>query len=172
MELWDVYDEKRQPLNHTRKRGEERKNGEYTVVVEVWTVNSKGEILITLRDSSKEMYPNKWENTGGAVLSGETSREGAVRELFEETGIKADAEELILLGTQKGQFFFYDIYLLKCDIRIEQLTMQKGETVSAKWVKLGILENMMQDNSLAEPCAIRFGLVRKEFDKYYNDISR
>jgi len=39
-----------------------------------------------LRHPNKKEYSNYWENTGGSVLSGETSKVGAIRELFEETG--------------------------------------------------------------------------------------
>ena len=52
---------------------------------------------MTLRDKAKPVYPNCWENTGGAVLAGETSLEGALRELREETGLAAQPEALRLL---------------------------------------------------------------------------
>lgn len=86
-EYWDLYDENRRPLGETHLRGLALPKGTYHIVVEVWTVNSKGEILLTLRDPKKETYPDKWECTGGSILAGETSKTGAVRELFEEIGI-------------------------------------------------------------------------------------
>lgn len=54
------------------------------MVVEVWTVNSEKNILVTLRYASKEIYPNKWENSGGSALAGETSKQAAVRELLKK----------------------------------------------------------------------------------------
>ena len=82
--------------------------GEYHIVVEVWTVNNDGEILLTLRHPDKKEYPNFLENTGGSTVAGETSREGAVRELFEETGIVAAENELFYLGTNIGKAAFID----------------------------------------------------------------
>ena len=42
-------------------------------------------------------------NTGGSVLAGETSRQGAVRELKEETGIGVSEEELIMAMESSAQ---------------------------------------------------------------------
>ena len=166
MEHWDLYDENRQPLNRTLIRGEQKQPNEYHTVVEVWTVNSNGEILVTLRDSNKIDYPDKWENTGGSVLTGETSRQGAIRELYEETGIVASEDELILLGTYQEKSAFVDIYLLRRDISIENIVLQKGETVDAKWITLDILDNMIKDLTLAQPTGIHLQYVRREFERY------
>ena len=168
MEFWDLYDGKRKPINRSIKRGEQKRAGEFHIVVEVWTINSKSEILVTLRDPKKDCYPNKWENTGGSLLSGETSRQGAVRELFEETGILALESELILLGTRKEQSIFIDIFLLRHDIEIENITLQTGETIDAKWVTLGRLDEIIEDGSLAQPTGERLQFVREEFKKHYS----
>ena len=160
MELWDLYDSERRPLGRTHRRGDEMRPGEYHIDVEIWTVNSKKEILVTLRDPGKEMFPNKWEPTGGAALAGETSVEGAVRELREETGISVSESELFLLGTQQREFDFMDAYLLHCDISVSGLTLQEGETVDAKWVTPEQLEEMCADGSFAAPGGQRFALFR------------
>ena len=167
MEFWDLYDENRNPINRSFKRGEQKRAGEFHIVVEVWTINSNGDILVTLRDPEKELYPNKWENTGGSLLSGETSRQGAVRELFEETGILALENELILLGAKKEQSAFVDIYLLKHDIEIEEIILRKGETIDAKWVSLDRLDEMIEDGSLAQPTGDRLQFVKEEFERHY-----
>lgn len=80
MELWDLFDENRRFLYKQHNRQEPLAPGHYHVVVVVCVVNSKEEILVTLRHPAKETYANCWENTGGSVLAGETSRQGAVRE--------------------------------------------------------------------------------------------
>lgn len=170
METWDLFDSNRQPLLRTRKRGLDKTPGEYHIVVEVWTVNSAKNILVTLRDSNKKLYPNKWENTGGSALAGETSRQGAVRELVEETGIVAQPEELTLLGTQQGDSAFYDIYILHRDIAIEQLTMQPGETTAAKWITLQQLETMIADQTLAYPIGVRFNHVKTAFLNFLDTL--
>ena len=73
MELWDLFDENRRFLYKQHNRQEPLAPGHYHVVVVVCVVNSKEEILVTLRHPAKETYANCWENTGGSVLAGETS---------------------------------------------------------------------------------------------------
>ena len=46
----------------------------------------------------------------------ETSRQGAVRELKEETGIGVSEEELMLLGSVRGISAFYDFYVVRKDV--------------------------------------------------------
>ena len=59
MELWDLLDESRRPLGRTQRRGAPMRPDEYHVVVEIWTVDDGGRILLTLRAPEKEAYPGK-----------------------------------------------------------------------------------------------------------------
>ena len=86
-ELWDIYDGNGNLTGRAQERGDLQTPGDYHLAVTVTVVNSKKEVLCTLRSMEKSVYPGVWENPGGGVLSGETSLEAAVRELLEETGI-------------------------------------------------------------------------------------
>ena len=113
MELWDLYDEHRAPLGRTHQRGLPLAPGEYHLAVIVVIVNSRGEVLLTRRSPEKAVCPGWWENTGGAVQAGETSRQAILRELEEETGLAPRPEELTLLlqeDCRDGTHF--DIYAL------------------------------------------------------------
>jgi len=165
MELWDLYDATRRPLHQTHPRSDETPAGTYHIVVEIWTIDDDGNVLLTLRDPNKETYPNKWENTGGSALSGETSRRAAVRELREETGIIASEDALVLLGTYRTSSAFVDIYLLRRSIPVAQLTLQPGETIDAKWVSLAELDELIQDQSIALPVGTRLEAIREAFDE-------
>ena len=163
MELWDLYDAHRRPLNRTHVRGEPLSPGEFHLVAEVCTVNRKGELLLTLRSGEKQKYPNLWECTGGSVLAGEESLPGAVRELFEETGIRAAPEELrYLCSTAEpfdAPFCHMDFYLLVRDVPLTDLVMQPGETVSARWAGRDEVADMIRSGQIARPVAER--LVRQ-----------
>lgn len=164
MEYWDLYDKNRNPLNKVCQRGIPLNDDEYHIVVSVVTINSQKEILITHRDPSKKIYPNMWEITAGSVISGESSRNAALRELFEETGIKAFDNELInidtVMGTTKGRYSFVDIYMVKKDIEIKKLKMQPGETTAAKWVSFSKFDEMANEGKIASSSVKRFGIIR------------
>lgn len=166
MEKWDLFDEIRQPLNRTHNRPEKMEIGEYHVVVAIWTVNTNNEILLTLRHPDKDTYPNVWENTAGSVLAGETSEQGAVRELYEETGIIAKENELFLLGTIKEETAFIDIYIVRKNYKRSDLKMQDGETVDAQWVTLEKLDKMIASGLIAFPVGNRFISLRKCFEEF------
>ena len=167
VELWDVLDGERRALNRTHERGKPIPPGEYHTVVSVWTVDSRGNILLTLRDPGKEVYPNRWENTGGSALAGETSRQAAVRELAEETGIAASQDELTLLRTLRTGDAFCDYYAIHKDVPLSELTLQPGETVDARYVTLAELDAMIADESLAKPIGEQLALMRAEFLTFF-----
>ena len=132
MELWDLYDKDRKPLNRTHVRGEAFAEGEYYVSCEIWVRNSKGEFLITKRHPDKKAG-NLWEFAGGGTLAGETTTQSAVRELKEETGIQSQESELQLFATYQHKNYFLDLFLLNKDVEISDIVLQPGETIDAKW---------------------------------------
>lgn len=169
-EYFDLFDSERKPLGLTHRRGDTLPTGMYHQVVEIWTFNSRGEILMTLRDPLKEAYPDYWENTGGSVLSGETSLEAAVRELFEETGVVAASEELVYVDTVLGKTAFYDIYFLKKGWSLDSIRLQAGETVDAKWVNYNELMAMVASNAIAPPIMVRLEAYKIAFDQTRTQI--
>lgn len=163
-EYWDLYDTDRKALGRTHLRGLPLPENTYHVVVSIWTVNQENKLLVTLRSEEKELYPNLWENTSGSVVSGETSRQGALRELKEETGIVATDDELVFLGTARKRFSFVDIYLVRKTVENQAIRLQKGETSAYKWVTLSELEEIHRQGELAFPVAYRFEQFRTVFE--------
>ena len=92
MEYNDIYDENRILTGRRHLRGTPWLPGEFGLVVCVWVYDGGGNILLTRRAPGKS-FAGTWENSGGAVKAGETSRQAIVRELYEETGIRAEPEE-------------------------------------------------------------------------------
>ena len=109
LEYNDIYDENRNPTGRVHQRGTPWKAGEYGVVVCVWVYDGRGHLLLTKRAKGKS-FAGTWENSGGAVKAGESSRQAIARELFEETGIQASPEEFEFLDTDKDRNIFYDHY--------------------------------------------------------------
>ena len=100
-------------------------------------INKDGKLLIQKRSANKKNEPNKWDLSGaGHIDIDETPEKAAVRELFEETGIKVETEELKLIDTylnkvklDKDTFInhYTYLFLVQKDIDIKTLKMQESE---------------------------------------------
>ena len=141
MEYFDLYTADRQPLGHLIQRGAPIPHGEYHIVVQIMSVNSRGEILLTQRVPEKTSG-GRWECSGGCAISGETSREAAVRELFEETGIRAFPSEICLEWTLTTDSMLRDFYIVHKNVGIDRLVLQLEEVCAAKWVSFERLTEM------------------------------
>ena len=67
--------------------------------------NEKGEVLLVQRNYGKRKY--KWSIPGGFVEKWERSKQGAARELYEETGIKAKSIFLLTKHAKIRYKVFY-----------------------------------------------------------------
>lgn len=96
MEVFDVFDEKGNLLGFDLIREQPIPENVYHKVVGIFSFNSNFELLTTQRHPTKK-WGLSWEITAGSVLKGEDELYAAQRELFEETGIKVNLEDLILV---------------------------------------------------------------------------
>ena len=166
MELWDLYDEHENPLHKTHVRGQMLAQGEYHLVIHIWTF-SKGKLLVTQRHPDKP-YPLKWEVTGGSVLAKETALAGACRELFEETGIQCYPEDLKLAVTKIEGNAIYKSYILVKKIDPDVIRCQENETVDAKFVSRMEWCQMIKADKVAEPIEAHYFAYQKELDAYFD----
>ncbi len=135
MELWDAYDAKLNKIDGmTLIRGQEAPDGVFHLVCEIIVRHADGTYLLMQRDPGKHKG-GMWEaSAGGSALRGEDPLTCAIRELFEETGIKADGlTEVGLVIHHLNRSIFVD-YLCETDIDKNSIILQKGETSAYKWV--------------------------------------
>lgn len=72
-------------------------------------MNTRGEVLLVLR--SKEPQAGRWTVPGGRVEPGETLEDAAVRETFEETGLRVAVDhEVWSLDLANGADEVYEIH--------------------------------------------------------------
>lgn len=158
MEWNDIYDENRQPTGRVHCRGRGWKPGEYGLVVCVWVYDGAGHVLLTRRAKEKS-FAGTWENSGGAAQAGETSRQAVARELYEETGIRAEEGEFELLGSDLDRNIFYDHYCLLRAVRLKDIVLQPGETDAVMWASFGKVHWMMRTGRI---CKIIAGQFRRQ----------
>ena len=146
MELVDLYDENRVPLGRVAERHAKKAPGEYRMVVHVCIFNGLGQMLIQQRSPEKTIWPELWDvSIGGGVDAGETSRQGAVREVGEELGYDLDLIGLRPAVTVNFEGGFDDFFVVTRDLDLGDLRLQKEEVSDVRWATLeetlAILEN-------------------------------
>ena len=161
MEWNDVYDENRNLTGRVHKRGTPWGAGEYGLVVCVWVYDGNGRILLTRRAKGKS-FAGTWENSGGAAKAGETSRQAIARELFEETGIRAEEEEFELLDTDRDRNTFYDFYCLKRNVALKDIVLLPGETDDVQWASFGKIHWMIRSGKICKIIGHQFHRQEKQ----------
>ena len=161
MEFNDIYDKNRRLTGRVHLRGTPWQPGEYGLVVCVWVYDDAGRLLLTRRAPGKS-FAGTWENSGGAAQAGEDSRQAIARELFEETGIRAEEQEFKLMTSGQDRNVFYDFYCLKKNVALEDIVLLPGETDDVKWVTFEQVHEMIQQKQICRIISRQF--LRQEQD--------
>jgi len=133
MEIWDVLDENGNKTGKVIEKTHQLPKGQYHLGVDVWIKNRKGEYLIQKRAPTKKRMPGKWMTTGGSALHNENGVDAAIRETFEELGIKVDASKLVFLFRYRFNDCINEVWLLQQDIEENSIKLQSSEVSDVKW---------------------------------------
>lgn len=152
MEYWDIYDKDGNFTGRKKGKYEKWDKDEYHLATEVWVINSKKQILIQQRSEKCQLLPGIWALTTGRVVSGETTRQGCIRELKEELGIEAKEEECNLVKSllKNRLGMIWDIYFLRKDVELEDVTLQKEEVSRVKLVNTDKFRDMLKEGIMCE----------------------
>jgi isopentenyldiphosphate isomerase len=143
-EFIDILDENGNFTGIIKSRDEVHEKGYLHKTVHVWVVTSKNEILIQKRSAAKLTHPGMWDvSCAGHVSAGQTSKQAAEEELYEETGLSADKSELNYIVSIEKKFFkgkikdheIYDVYLLNKDIDLKNLNCDPEEVEMLDLIK-------------------------------------
>ncbi|MCI8332795.1 MAG: NUDIX domain-containing protein [Clostridiales bacterium] len=134
MEIWDLYDGNRAKTGEKAVRGEPLAAGKMRIVVSVCFLNGDGNMLIQQRQPWKGCYPDLWDiSAAGSAIAGENSQDAAQREVMEELGYALDLSQFRPSFTMNFNHGFDDFYILKRDIDLDTLTLQKEEVKAVRW---------------------------------------
>ena len=166
MEYWDLYNKDRIKINKLHIRGEKVNPGEYFIIVSGWIMNSDNKLLLSQRHPEKS-FPLTWECNTGAVLMGEDSISGVLREVEEEIGIKLQKENGILLETITVDKYSYikDIYLFFKNINIEETKLQENEVINVKWASIEELEQMAENKEITPFALIDMKAIKEYVER-------
>ena len=124
-------------------------------------IRGKGEVLLQKRSKNVEHWPGRWDiSAAGHIPTGETPEQAAIRELEEETGLKAKVSDLIRIGTWKfsvhvPEINFHNneidyVFLLRFDGDVSEIKMLDGELEQVKFISLGKFEEEIESPDFHE----------------------
>lgn len=150
MEIFDLYNKEGQKLNKTMVRGQINRPGEYHRVVHIWIKRPVGDYLIQQRNKSTDKFPYQWAPTAGAINQGEHMIDGALRETYEEIGLKLNKDDLNHLAsypveTDRGNYIVEQFLVFK-DVSISDLTIDPIEVKQVKFASIKEIEKLLKDN--------------------------
>lgn len=137
-EFIDVLTPEGLPTGITKTKADVHCDGDWHRAAHVWIVTPDGRLLLQRRSLRKENYPGLWDvSAAGHVSAGERAIDCAVRETFEELGLRIDARDLQFLGTVRescvlngGAYIdneFHDVFLVRRDVDLASLVLQEDE---------------------------------------------
>ena len=154
-ELWDLYTKDRQLTGETHTRGEALPEGRFHLVVHVWIQNADGDYLIAQRSETRPTFPLQWECVGGSVLKGESSLEGAIREVKEEVGVDLSPDDGKLVFSEvrdivDGKPFrdIMDVWLFRYDGEITLDMATTDEVAQVKWMTRPQIRELFEQKKL------------------------
>lgn len=145
-ELWDILNKNGSKTGRLHTRGQPMAKGDFHLVVHVWIVNKKGEFLISKRTENKT-FPLMWECTGGSAVAGDDSLTTAVKEIWEELGIKLAPENGKLFMSIKGDNHFSDVWVFHQEVDLGDAVFCPDETCDAMWANKDQINQMIKDGT-------------------------
>ena len=149
----DIYDKNGNKTKKVIKKHDKLLPGEYVLHAIIFLKLNNGNYVMQQRSLNAKYYPGKWDVTGGAVISGETSYQAAIREVYEELGIKIDNCNITLIGKEiferendTGEII--DIYGCIINISEKEFKMNNYEVNDLKFVSYEeFIKNVLYNKS-------------------------
>ena len=166
-EIFDVYTREGKYLGTKPKSFCHSENpGVYHKPVWIWIINDNKEVLVQKRAACKKRSPNKWDMpSAGHVIAGETVIEGAIRETYEELGVKTVESDYKFMFEyiKDSSFELAQVYLMKKNIN--EFKLQETEVSEVKWLKYDEFKELLLSNDFAPHDYEYRNLVIKKLDE-------
>lgn len=164
-EIWDLLDADAKPTGETHVRDTPLPEGRKHLVVAAAVIRRDGYLLVAQRAATKT-HPLAWEISAGSALAGESSREAAARELYEEVGVRCAPKDLTAIGRVIEPSAFFDLYATVVDASID-IVLDAEEVADSKWVTLDEFDRMTEARELADPWIPRLAEFRPALGEFY-----
>lgn len=121
-------------------------------------INSDGKVLLQKRAITKRDAPGKWDlSAAGHISSNDTIKEAAIRETFEEIGIKIMEEDLEQIdaylykkeGVNKYINHYTYLFIVRKDLDENSIVLQKSEVDEVKFVDKNEYTTMLNNGEMS-----------------------
>lgn len=150
IELLDIVDETGAPTGEVVSRETAHQTGIRHRTSHVWLLRRRDgntQLLLQKRSTKKDSFPGCFDiSSAGHIPAGVDFVQSALRELYEELGVRAQAEELTYIGqrrfevreTFRGRPYWdrqvSNVYLLRRDTEATEFCPQESELESVQWM--------------------------------------
>ena len=166
IEWIDVLSPDGRPTGNRKPKDAIHRDGDWHRAAHVWILAPDSRVLLQRRSLRKENNPGLWDvSAAGHLSAGESAADAAVRETFEELGLRIAAEELRFLVTLRESSVlnnntyydneFHEIFAVRRDVDIASLVLDPAEVAEVKWV-----DQLRPDDSFV-PHAEEYALVSR-----------
>ena len=107
-------------------------------------VIKKDNKILMVKEASKNCY-GKWNYPAGKVEEFEKVTEGAIREVFEETGCKVKLTGVLPIVSVDVENETHLLIRFTADIVKENIKFNKEEILDVKWIDINDIKNMTKE---------------------------
>jgi len=104
-------------------------------------IANRGRVLVLKRADVMSYRPGAWDLPGGHLALGESSEEGLLREIKEETSLDVAIDGLLGLHNMIDEPYMQAIYACRLTV-YQSVKLQPNEHVESRWATLAELETM------------------------------
>ena len=144
------------PTGRSCLKSEIHAKGYYHNTAHVWIYTANGDILLAQRAASKTIYPLLWEvSVAGHVNAGETITAAAIRETWEEIGLKLPENRLEKIGVfDCFQSYsngikdneFHHTFIAEIEPDQKSLNIDQDEVAQVKFVALSEFRELLENS--------------------------
>ena len=180
MEYLDVVDDLGNPTGQVVERSIAHQKGIQHRTSHVWLIREKEgklEILLQKRSLNKDSFPGCYDiSSAGHIPAGFDYKESAIRELEEELGVQAEADDLIECGIRKFEYeglfhnqYFHDKQISKVFYLIyekDAFIIQESELESVLWMNFDVCYEKVKNDSFKHCIYLKeLDMVKETFEK-------
>ena len=101
--------------------------------------------ILMVKEAKNKCY-GKWNVPAGHLEDGETIFEGAIREIFEETGCKVRLKKMLPIMSGEIENTKFMIITFTTELLEEKISFNKEEILDVNWISKEELKNMKSKN--------------------------